>query len=1103
MINFIYGTHGSGKTTLVFEKIKDSLSAGKKCFLIIPDQEAVQFECMALDILPAQSQINLETVGFSRLYNRLCREYGGLSYSYLTKPIRSLLMWKTIQEIKPLIHEYSLKNSDLYLNDLMISAIGEFKASGINPTMLETAAKKINDDPVLTGRLSDLSLIYACFENLISEKYSDSADDISKLYELLCKHPFFDGYDVYIDSFTSFTAVQHKVIKHIFRYADNTCITIPLLYPNDNRISSESIVRSLKILKESAESFGNIEETILKGNKRSRSKALSYLTENLWLLDKSDTENSPDPTGRIICEICGNPYSEAEAVAAHIRQLLRDGARCRDMVIVMRDDEKYRGIIEPALRKSDIPFFLSEKSDMCSSPAVKFILSALKIKKFNWQISDVISHIKTGLCNIDVSDANLFEEYISTWKISGASFYESEWNMNPDGFSPDISERGKLILEGANRVRQKLYDPLANLFDALDTASEISDKCRAVYAYLRDIDFESKLHSLSESSAKRGDIKQAREHSRMYSVILSSLADIGQTIGDDTADDEEFAQILKTVFDKTEIGSIPTSIDEVMIGSASMLRSSNQKYAFIMGLCENEFPASTNDTGLLCATDKEKLRILGIEFSNDTDTRASDELMYVERAFSIPSEKIFLFTHSSEIGGNERYPSIAFNRVLKLFHGFKPHVFRNDDLEYLIPAPKNAASILRTIKDDTTRKSLTSALEKYIPNIGNASRQNSGESKCEVTPQLAHSVLGTTLHLSPSSFEKYVKCPFSYYCSSVLHLREPKNTDIKANDIGTFIHFVIEKLIKVSIPTNEEEGFADDKTIVKNTDMAVDEYIHRVFPQYLIENPKMKHLYSRLRTLSILLVKNIIDEFSHSDFRPVFFELPTNGTGRNPTPLFFKLSDGTDISFSGKIDRVDLYKHGDDVYVRVVDYKTGTKQFSINDISHGVNLQMLLYLFSLCRSNSSKFRQSIGVAPGKNSLPAGIMYLSANVAMVEVDDYMEISDVMKNASKGVERTGILLNNEDILHAMNKELDRNFIMNISKNKDGVLTGNALTGTDGFSGIYKQLEAVIVKFATELYSGLADARPLKYGKTIPCTYCEAKSICRKSLRNGDNS
>jgi ATP-dependent helicase/nuclease subunit B len=203
------------------------------------------------------------------------------------------------------------------------------------------------------------------------------------------------------------------------------------------------------------------------------------------------------------------------------------------------------------------------------------------------------------------------------------------------------------------------------------------------------------------------------------------------------------------------------------------------------------------------------------------------------------------------------------------------------------------------------------------------------------------------------------------------------------------------------------------------------------------------------------------------------------------------------VTFGGIVDRVDIYKDEDNVYIRVVDYKTGTKNFSLDDLAYGINTQMLLYLFTLCRSQSAEFKKSIGCKDEKMPLPAGVIYLSANISLIDTDDYKDEQDILQEAAGELERSGLLLDDEDVLRAMSRTLDPSFLMGSKKDsKDGTISGDSLVCAEEFRDIYRKLEQVIVKLATELRSGIAVANPLKYGKIDPCEYCSAKPICRNT-------
>ena len=1101
-ITFLYGPYGSGKTTAILQSIKQDTDAGIHTFLIVPEQETVQTEHATLSLLPPSAQLDLEVLNFSRLYNRVCREYGNLSYRYITKPIRHLLMWQNLRELAPLLEEYTtLSDKDSAMNEIMLSALGECKASGITAAQLENTAKKLSSDNPLAKRLRDLALIFSSYDRLVSQNYSDSADDLSRLHKILQNERFFAGTHVYLDSFTSFTTVEHRVIEQIFAQAEQVTVTIPLSDPNCRDISTVGIRDSFTRLVRSADLHGGHKDVILHGNRRATEPALAYLAENIWRLDvSSDPEERISVNNSIRMEICDTPYAEAEAAAMHILELLRNGERCRDIVVLMRDPEKYRGIIEPAFDKNGISFFFSEKTDLCTLPPVKLLLSALRIKQYNWQKNDVISHIKTGLYHFSDRSADLFEEYLYTWNISGARFTNDDWTMNPDGFTESISERGKSILQSANEVRRYLVDTLEKFFILLDAAETLPEMCQAVYRYYTDIGLEDQLKQLAAKEASLGNRKQAKELLSLYGIILNTLADIAAAMPEEHISTDEFSLILRTVFRQTDIGTIPTSVDEVTIGSAAMLRTSNVKYVMILGLREGEFPAKINDIGLFTAGDRSLLSELGVQLSSDADTRSSDELMYIQRAFAAPSHRLYLFTSTAETTGKGCTASLPFQRVQALFPDLEPHRFTNKDLYYLVGSPKSTAAQLRTLENASERLALKEALRDHSSNIDLLWEAAISDPTCQIDPDIASQLAGNTLRFSSSRFEKYVECPFNYYCTYVLGLREKQQANFYVSHMGTFVHYVLEQLLRFSIQETENGTYPDDETLVQMTEKTVAEYIERICPDEFKSSRRLSHLYTRLKRLSLLMVRNIVEEFSHSQFQPAFFELQTNGQDGNPVPLEFILEDGCRVSFSGIIDRVDVLKKNGEVYIRIVDYKTGTKTFSLDDVAHGINIQMLLYLFTLCRNSDNDFARTLGLSDGQTPMPAGIVYLSANVPVLQTEQYDSEDEVMKQAANSLSRTGLLINDENLLYAMNEELSPKFLAGIKRRKkDGMLIGNALTSREAFDQLYRQICSTVENVAKELRGGVADAKPLHYKKSNnPCQYCKMKPICRKDIK-----
>ena len=1099
MINFIFGSHGSGKTSKILDMLREDAKAGITSLLIVPEQEAVQAERLTLEALPSSAQLSLEVLNFSRLYNRVCREYGGLCYSYITTPMKHITMWKALREVAPLLTKYSANaESDSAFVGTMLSAVMQLKSSGTSVTELENAAGECKEsDPELSARLLDIARIWGTYDLFVNEVYSDSADDLSRLCKILEEHDFFKDKNVYIDSFSSFTAVEHRVIEKIFEGAKNTTVTICLPTPQYSDISTESIEKSLKALKKNANKWGGHTDLILSGNMRNTPEALSYLGENLWRLDSKNAEIAPTADGRIVAEICDSPYAEAEAVASHILELTEQGARYRDIVIIARDAEKYRGIIEPALMNADINFFFSQKTDLCALAPVKFIMTALRIKQYGWRKNDVISHIKTGMCSFSLRESDVFEEYINTWNISGSRYTQGEWTMNPDGFSARISERGKAILNTANDVRVRLCEPLQGFFTELDMSESMADICRAIYRYTEASNLREKCNALAERELSFGNKKAASELLGAYDVILKTLADIGEALSDVAPSLDDFYSVLKIAFEQTEIGTIPTSIDEVTIGSASRLRSSYPKYVFVIGLCEGEFPRVVDSKGIFGESDINTLEGLGIEIGDSADIRSSNELLFVKNAFSAPSERLYVLYHTSDLMGSKKTPSLPFNRIFAMFPDVQRHKFVASDLSYLAGTPTSAASHLRNIDNSEDRSAATLAISEHLPLVSSLSDASVSTDECRIDPNTVKEIIGERIYVSPSSLERYVGCPFSYYASYVLALREPKLGRFAANHVGDFIHFVMEHLVKFMLPTDLDAPLPTHEEILKKMQETVDEYIRILDPDGVLKSKRMEHLYKKLYRLSMLIIETTAKEFSDSDFRPAFFELKIDGKDGRPSPLELTLENESRLVLRGYIDRVDIWRDGEDVFVRILDYKTGSKEFNLSDVNYGINIQMLLYLMSVCANPSEHFRKVSGLDEDSNPIPAGIVYLSSAMSKSELSGFDAADEeILSAAEEKINRSGLILKDERLINAISHSHSKDILLGVTE-KDGVFSGKALVDIDQLGGIFEDLRQTLINIGNNIYSGIADCSPMNELGQDPCRYCSAKQICRKNI------
>ena len=1094
MINLIYGLPGTGKTSFITDKIVKDVAAERPALLIVPEQQTVESERQMLKLLPPSAQLSFEVLNFSRLANKLFRLYGGLSYNYISEGMKNLFMKRTLLELSPVLGEYQLRAlGDSALPSLMLAQINELKTAGVSATRLNRAACSLEDGHPLKGKLSDIAAIYQAYEGMVENSYDDSANDLDKLHEILTKHSFFKGYNVYFDGFTSFTACQHKIIKRIFDQADNCFITLPAGSASSNDVYLTTVNEASMRLRAAAGEKAEI--TILDRPYRAKTPEAKRILSSLWdfSLDVKKLEVIED-SGSVSVTECNDPYSEATAVANKVLELLSMGYRRKDIAVIAGNMDSYRGIIDSAFEKAGIAYFMSEKTELSSEPLISLILSAFDIKLKNWRPADVIAYLKTGLTDIPQNDIDVFEIYLSTWKISGSRFFDDYWTMNPDGYSAEISSRGVKILETANRVKASLVAPLSKFFTALDSASSTAELCSATFEFFKDMELPKKMEERAKKAHLSNNRKAALECAGTHKAFIKVLSDISSSMGDLDMTVEEFASSFKLVLKNTDVGTIPTAADEVLLGSASMLRAQNVKCAILIGMCDGKFPAQVSESGFFSDNEKSILRELDIELSGDTMSRNSDELLFAHRAMTLPEDKLFIYYHATS-EGKACKPSLAVTRLLSLLPHVKVSYYELlDDMDKLM-AKKPAFESFRALPQGLQR-ALTGLLEEdtEYKEILEQMQTPVSDTACRVSEETAAAFFGNDVYLSQSKLEKYVKCHFLYYCQNVLKLRENEPARFNYNDMGIFIHRILENFMRAAVDENGIKAELSIDDIKKAVLGEAEKYIDELFKDRYPPSKRLLHHFKRLKNHALLIAVDLYNEITQSDFVPRFFELEIGRRSQESIPAYeIPLKDGSKVKFNGVVDRVDIFKDGNDIYVKVVDYKTGSQKFSVSNIEKGLNMQMLLYLFAICKTTSEGFKKSMGFVEGDAIKPASVMYISTKIPLVDASGGATQEDIFKMASQNITRDGLILNDDAVITALNKFDDPKYIMNV-KSKKSKSAASTLTSSEDFTALEELVNATISDIVGEMRSGNASAEPLKTDGNLPCEYCKMKQFCR---------
>lgn len=1086
MTEFLIGPASSGKTTKIYERIARDLVGGKRVILLVPEQAALTAEGELCSLLQDSGipQTDLEVLNFTRLCNRVFREFGGISYNSVTRGAKALIMWDTLFSSAHILKYYGgiLEEADRFVPSLM-SLIDELKAYNVTPEQLSSASEDAYSENVgIADKLSDISILYSEYVRRVNAAWEDPSDDLTRLSELLKTERFFEGVTVYIDSFKGFTPQQYSVLRHIFRQSASVTVALTMI-TDPSAYCFNNVQNTYKKLKDLADNL--YKETVFSPIDGLKPHDLSYACDNLWTY--TTVKGAPIGDGTVKAVICENQYKEAEFVAADIHKKLREGARYRDFAVIARTVEDYKGIIDSVFSRHGLPCRVFDAVELSETPIFKLVTSAINVRVRDYALDDVMLYIKTGLTDLTPDECFKLESYAFTWNISGSQWtVEDKWYMNPDGYTDVLTDTGKALLNDVNEIRLRVIRPLMRLHESLDGSRTVAEICRSIYDLLIDLKIIDRLNS-----------EGTDDEIRVFNCLCSVLDEMVLTIGNRRVGSKLFIGLFSIVVSQSSFGSLPATIDEITVGSADLIRASGISHAYVIGLNEDCFPKTVSPNAFFTDSDKIFLETCGIRLSEGIESELYDELYYFYKAVTLPRQSLVVTRAASDKSGEEMRASVAFNRIAHLL-GKDKVISTSNMLPRDLVFTKEAAlmSFSHSGNDESTAIENALLTDPRIAELLNAEEQGfaSDESSENIDPSVMRTLFPKDIILSQSKLDKIALCAMSYQLTYTLKLKEERRAKFESRDTGNLIHRIVEKFFS-AVSTDNGVAKLTDEEIDKMIDDILNDYLSTIFGNRSLDNVSNRamNLFKRLRRTSKLVIRNLLEEFSQSEFVPRFFELPIDNSGgdRSVSSLKFPLPDGSSATLVGFVDRVDVCKKGDKLYVRVVDYKTGKKQFDLEDIAMGINLQMLLYLFSIWKDTDGKFKKALGFEG--EIVPSGVLYIIAKSQSVDEVPNADAETIYRMAQDKIERNGLVVHDEEILRLMEKKLEGKYIP-VKMSTKGELSGNSLASLEKMGELLNQITDTVTKLATEIKAGRSDCSPIRDKKHDSCKYCPHKHICR---------
>ncbi len=1091
----------SGFTSLGRERIKDEIkkrvAEGHKVLLIVPEQQTVMAEAEMADLLPFSAPLCFEVTNFTRLSDTASRALGGISGEYCDKTKKSLIMWRTLTELCPILSSCGSKAVNESMVSRYLAASEQLSVQGIT----EEALMLVLDcdgltDTRLKSKLKDLATVFSLYKKLLSERYSDSMDAISAMPEKLKANPdYLEKSHIFIEGFTSFTAPQYSVISELSKRG---CVSILINISHSSADSFEytevrDTIDRLKRAGRLADTDVRLENEYRSANYES---PISLSGDLLWRqngkLDKISLQNSDE----IRIFEAETPFEECDFIASDIKRKVMAGESFSDFAIVARNAEKYIGILDTALDLAKIPAFFSKKKDIASHEAIKLIYAAYAVTRSAFSREAVIAYAKCALAGISREECDELEYYVEKWQINGSRFTDGEiWNMNPDGYTTVWKAGATERVAKINEIKQRLISPLLEFSEGQSRAKTVKEQAELLVSYLLCINLPEALEAEAKNLETIGEGAMADETRRIWPMLCGCLDTLVEVSGEMPSGGDAFIGQLKICLGQIDMAKIPSYVDEVTVGNADMLRLYGKKHIYLIGVNAGEFPGNVTDNAYFSEKDKETLFSLGLSVSPELETKGAKELYIFTRSYTYATESVTL-TYSAR---NAKYKATersgVIDRLTTIVEGLEVKKISKLCVSERIYSAEGALLALSSLSADDSeateealrKTGLGNMVERCHSSITNESlslgRENFGDET-------------RTISLTQSRIDSFRSCPFGYFCRYTLSLSPEEPAEFDARNIGTFIHAILENVFRHIRDKGIDTAVLSKEERANLTATAAEKYLAELGEGAEETSALTRIKISRLVRAASPIVDGLCDEFAVSGFKPKFFELAIAPNREDcPEPVKAKTPDGRDICVYGYIDRVDTYESGEDVFVRVVDYKTGAKKFSPEDISEGKNLQMFLYLKSILDSRNKSFKEKLGVKEGGRAIPAGVIYIKTAVGDTRVDTPDDtLAEVAVKSAQG--REGMVLDNEESLSAMRLEYtpvpDKRKPDKISDSKRKFLFTE-----DSFEEIMNDAMDAVVRVADGITGGNIKAAPIEEKGGTRCESCEFKPICRSAV------
>lgn len=1055
MLTLLIGTDWVANTDALLSMIAQDVAEEKGGrILMVPELISHDTERRLCAVAGDTTSRFAEVLSFTRLARRVADSVGHAALDCMDNGGRIVAMASATRQLHSRLKAYAAVETKPEFLEALVDAVDEFKRCCIRASDLKAAAQRTEGS--LAQKLEELALILEGYDALCEQGKKDPRDQMSWLLEELEAGSFAKEHAFYIDGFPDFTRQHMEILLHLIKESEDVVVSLNCDCPDSTMLAFEKAGETAGQLLRAAKQHGV--ETVIQ-QISPRQDGLSNLREFLFQ-GSIDHQISED---HLRVTRTDTQYHECLAAVERIIELVHNGARYRDICLVYADAACVNQL-EMVLQRCHIPAYFSGTEPILGKSVIATVLCALETALGGFEKENVIRYLKSPLSPLGMDLSDKIENYATLWDITGNAWTQA-WNHHPLGLGLPWDDRANTELKLLEDARNEVITPLILLQNAFRNASNLSQQVTALYRFFCSIHLDERLSVLANELDSAGDNRSAQVLNQLWDILVCALEQLYDVLGGTVWDPETFTRLFRLLLSQYDVGTIPTVLDSVTVGPVSAMRCQRGKHLIVLGVQEGNLPGYGGSTGILTDQERIVLRNMGVPLTGGAMDGLKAEFAEIYGTFCGASASVTI----SCPGGQ---PSFIYRRLQEMA---VVELTINDLLGSALSDPLEAGAYFARYDAEISAERLgISQQYRAVKScaqhcIGNVSNDN------------ILSLYGDKLSLSASQIDKLADCRFHYFMRYGIRAKELKPATVDPAEFGTYVHAVLENTAREICQLGGFQKVTREQTL-QIAHKYSQEYVAQRFNQ--LDAQRVTYLFNRNMQELDLIVRELWEELSNCKFEPIGFEVAFGDNAQMPSID----CSGTwmQAQLGGFVDRVDLWSDGSNQYFRVVDYKTGRKDFDYCDVFNGLGLQMLLYMFALEQNGSSLL--------GNNPIPAGVQYFPARVPYMSTDGQLTDQEAAAMRVKTWKRKGLLLADEVVLEAMGTE-DTSSRLPYTRKKDGSISGD-IAKIDQFSQLREYVFGLLKKLVDDIASGNVEPNPYTRGTSHnACAFCPYGAVCHK--------